>query len=193
MSGNFPDMPCVKKVNKHKRNCRSTGQHPRTKNASRPADKPWIKHSSTAGFVPPSVHIGFRLFLLLEKRSGEGGVRGTLVSRANCSVGVQSFPTPPRRLAVRPDPTCPWYYGFWIRQVITCSNMDLDCLRFGSRGFAPVLVKDTCRVQNPDTQRAGRVGTAQGVQRGGATLGRTRCRHFGGLGSRPFHRPSSAM
>ena len=45
----------------------------------------------------------------------------------------------------------------------------------------------TCRVQNPDTQRAGRVGTAQGGRRGGATLGRTRCRHFGRLGS---HRPS---
>ena len=37
--------------------------------------------------------------------------------------------------------------------------------------------------KNLDTQRAGRVGTAQGGRRGGATLGRTRCRHFGRLGS----------
>ena len=32
-------------------------------------------------------------------------VRGTLVFWANCSVGARSCPTPPRRPAVRPDPT----------------------------------------------------------------------------------------
>ena len=37
------------------------------------------------------------------------GVRGTLFSWANCSVGVPSCPAPPRRPAVRPDPTRPWY------------------------------------------------------------------------------------
>ena len=34
-------------------------------------------------------------------------VCGTLVSWANCSVGVPSCPAPPRRPAVRPDPTRP--------------------------------------------------------------------------------------
>ena len=61
-----------------------------------------------------SVYIGFRFFVLLEKRSGDvssmpWGVRGTLVSWAYCSVGVPSCPAPPRRPAVRPDPTRPWY------------------------------------------------------------------------------------
>ena len=51
----------------------------------------------------------------------------------------------------------------------------------------------TCRVQNPDTQRAGRVGTAQGGRRGGATLGRTRFRHFGRLGSQQPLWPPSAL
>ena len=69
---------------------------------------------STAGFVPPSVYIGLSLFVLLERRSGDvsamlGKVRGRLVSRANSSVGIQSCPTPPRHLAVRPDATRPWY------------------------------------------------------------------------------------
>ena len=73
-----------------------------------------INRWSTAGFVPPSVYIGFRLFVLLERRSGDVSsmpwrVRGTLVSWANSSVGIQSCPTPPRRPAVRSDPTRPWY------------------------------------------------------------------------------------
>ena len=45
--------------------------------------------------------------MLLGRRSGD--VSTTLVSWANRSVGVQSCPTPPRRPAVRPDPTRPWY------------------------------------------------------------------------------------
>ena len=61
-----------------------------------------------------SVYIGFRLFVLLGRRSGDvssmpWGVRGTLVSWAYCSVGVPSCPAPPRRPTVRPDPTRPWY------------------------------------------------------------------------------------
>ena len=55
------------------------------------------------------------------------------------------------------------------------------------------LCKPTCRVQNPDTQRAGRVGTAQGGWRGGAMLGKTKFRHFSRLGSQPRLWPSSAM
>ena len=48
------------------------------------------------------------MFVLLEGRSGDVSmvpwrVRGTLVSWANCSVGVPFCPAPPRRPAVRPD------------------------------------------------------------------------------------------
>ena len=79
---------------------------------------PVINRGSTARqpliLFPHSVCIGFRLFVLLEKRSREvssipWGVRGTLVSWENCSVGVPSCPARPRRSARRPDPIRPWY------------------------------------------------------------------------------------
>ena len=47
---------------------RSTVRQPGTKRAPRPGDKPLINRWSTADFVPPSVYIGFRLFVLLERR-----------------------------------------------------------------------------------------------------------------------------
>ena len=47
---------------------RSTGRQPGRKNASRPSDKPLINRLSTADFVPTSVSIEFRLFVLLEGR-----------------------------------------------------------------------------------------------------------------------------
>ena len=43
---------------------RSIGQQPGTKSGRRPADKPRINRGSTARCVPPSVYIGFRLFVL---------------------------------------------------------------------------------------------------------------------------------
>ena len=54
---------------------------------------------------PRSVYIGFRLFVLLGRRSGDVSsmpwrVRGTLVSPADRSVGIQSCPNPPRRSAL---------------------------------------------------------------------------------------------
>ena len=93
---------------------RSTGQQPGTKSASRPVDELLINRLSTGRCVTPSFEIGFRLFVLLGRRSGELSampwrVRGTLVSWANCFVGVPSCPAPPRRPAARPDPTRPWY------------------------------------------------------------------------------------
>ena len=60
----------MKRVYRDKRR-RSTGQQPERKSASRPADKPRMNHWSTAGFVPPSIYIGFRLFVLLGRRSGD--------------------------------------------------------------------------------------------------------------------------
>ena len=73
--------------------------------------RPWyVRVSDSTG----SVDIGFRLFVLLGRLSGYvssmlWGVRGTLVSWAYCSAGVPSCPALPRRPAVRPDPTRPWY------------------------------------------------------------------------------------
>ena len=54
------------------------------------------------------------MFVLLERHSGDVStmpwrVRGTLFSWANSSAGIQCRPTQPRRPAVRPDPTRPWY------------------------------------------------------------------------------------
>ena len=73
---------------------------------------PRLNRGSTADFVPPSVSIGFRLFVLLERRSSDVSsipwkVQGTCVSWANSSVGTQSCPTPPGRPAGRPDSTRP--------------------------------------------------------------------------------------
>ena len=69
---------------------------------------------STAGSVPTSVYKGFRLFMLLRRRSRDvfsvpWRVRGTLVPSANCSLDVPSCPAPSLRPVVRPGPTCPWY------------------------------------------------------------------------------------
>ena len=80
-----------------------------TKSASCPADKPRINRGSTGDFVPPSVYIGFRLFVLLERRSSDVSSIPwkewwTFVSWANNSVGKQSCPTSTGRSAGRSDP-----------------------------------------------------------------------------------------
>ena len=76
---------------------------------------PVINRLSTAGFVPPSVYIGFRLFVLPGGCSGQlssmpWGARGTVASSAKKPVGVQPCRArsaqPPRRAP--PDPTRPW-------------------------------------------------------------------------------------
>ena len=48
-----------------------TGRQPETKSAFRPADKQRMNRGSTADFVPPPIYIRFRLFVLLERRSGD--------------------------------------------------------------------------------------------------------------------------
>ena len=67
-----------------------------------------------------------------ERRSGDVSsmpwrIRGTFsfVSWANSSVGVPSCPVPPRRPAVRPDPTRPWY----VRVFDSTSFPDMPCVR----------------------------------------------------------------
>ena len=85
------------------------------------AYQPRINRGSTAHFVPPCVYMGFRLFVLLEKRSSDVSsnpsipwkVQRTCVSCANSSVGTQSCPTPPGRPAGRRDPTRLWYVRVW--------------------------------------------------------------------------------
>ena len=67
---------------------------------------PQLNRSTIVGqlriLFPNSVYIGFRLFVLLDGRSCNilkrpWRVKGKLVSWANCSVGVQSWPAPSRR------------------------------------------------------------------------------------------------
>ena len=86
---------------------------PRGRPAGRPdSTRPWyVRVLDSTG----SIYIGFRLFVLLERRSRDvssmhWGVRGTLVSWANCSVDVPSCLAPLRRPAVHFDPTRPWNF-----------------------------------------------------------------------------------
>ena len=104
----FPDMPCMKRDYKDKK---ATAHWSAARNKER-----FSSRGSTAGFVPPSVYIGFRLFVLLGRRGDVSsmlwGVRGRLVSGANSSVGTQSCPTRPRHPALRSVPTRQWYV--WV-------------------------------------------------------------------------------
>ena len=59
-----------KEFTETKRRC-STSQQLGRKSDSRLDDKPLINRDSTAVFVSLSVYIGFCLFVLLEKRSGD--------------------------------------------------------------------------------------------------------------------------
>ena len=124
----FPDMPCMKKVCTEIVTHRYIGQQPGTKSDRRPADKPRINRSSTAGFVLPSVYTGSPLFVLVKKRpSGFSStvwrVRGRVVSWANQSVGVPSCPSPPRPAVppcAAPSRPARGMSGFWNRQVGRC-------------------------------------------------------------------------
>ena len=80
--------------------------------------------SSTAHCFPSSVLIGFRLFVLPKRFSGQlssmpWGARGTGVSWANRPVGVPPCPAPPcpadPHCAAPHRPAC-GMSGFWIRQ-----------------------------------------------------------------------------
>ena len=83
--------------------------------------QPLVNRLSTARLVPPSFYMGFRLFVLLESRSGDtssmlSGVRGKLVSFRGelfCRRPTLPGPNPLPGHAPRPDPNvvCPGF-GF---------------------------------------------------------------------------------
>ena len=109
-------MPCIKKVyGDKKESVHSSAARNKERFSSRgeTAVQPRFNRGSTAGFVPPSVYIGFRLFVFLGRQRDVSSmvwrVRGRLVSWASSSVGIQSCPTPPRHSAVRSVPTRQWY------------------------------------------------------------------------------------
>ena len=86
----------------------------RTKSARGPADKPRMNRLPTAGFVPPSVYIGFPVFVLAKERSGQlcprypGGLEGRLASGPpDPSASRSARPRralPPRHAPRRPGP-----------------------------------------------------------------------------------------
>ena len=69
---------------------------------------PRFNRGSTVGFVPPSVYVGFRLFVLPKSRSRQ---LSSIPSRDVCVLREQTCRArsvkPPRRAP--PDPTRPWY------------------------------------------------------------------------------------
>ena len=120
---------------------RYTGQQPRTKSARGPADKPRMNRGSTAGFVPPSVYMGFCLFVLAKIRSGQLSsipwrARGTVGFWATRPVGVLFCPAPPRPAAppcAAPTRIARGMFGFWIRQVY--HGMVGTCCFAGTRAW----------------------------------------------------------
>ena len=103
---------------------RSTGQQSGKKSASRPADKPVMNSrsgGSTAGFVPPSVYIGFRrcFWRVVQATCLRcfSGYEGGLSSRRPDLLAPS--PARPRLAAMPCAPTRParGMSGFWTRQV----------------------------------------------------------------------------
>ena len=109
---------------------RSLGQQPGARSGRRPADEPRINRLSTTGQLVMvflySVYMGFRLFVLPKRHSGQlfsmpwkpWGAKGTVVSWANRPVGVQSCPA---TLCPAPPCTAPprparGMSASWIRQ-----------------------------------------------------------------------------
>ena len=122
-----------------------------------------INRWSTAGFVPPSVYIRFRLFALPKNRSGQLSsmfrvVRGTVVSWANRPVGVPSCPAlfapSPRRALpfLTPPVVCP-SFGFdkfqWkrIRKVVTLGDGPLKPLTYSSNPVCSCYSAQECQAQ----------------------------------------------
>ena len=120
----LPDMPCMKKVSETKKR-RYSGQQPGTKSGRRPGDKPVIGRGSIGCFDPPSVYIGFPLFVLPKDRSRHclrcpGGQQGQLSpGRTDLSATRPALPRPASPLRRAPTPPRParGMSGFWLKQV----------------------------------------------------------------------------
>ena len=126
-------MPCMKKVHRGQKK----GVGPLFSSQGRRAlAVPLIDRGLTASLplilFPHSIYIGFRLFVLLERRSGDvfsmpWRVRGTFFFLAINSVGTQSYPTPPCCLLGAPTGTARDMSGFGIRQVFSHKSKEFLC------------------------------------------------------------------
>ena len=125
MSGNYKDTKAT-----------VIRQQPGTKKqpSSRGQSGDKINRGSSAGFVPPSVYIGFHLFVLPGTRPGGFSsivwkVKASVASWANRPVGVPSCPSAPR-LAVPPCAATSrpnrGMSGFWVRQIIVLGYVMLE-------------------------------------------------------------------
>ena len=112
-----------------------------------------MNRGSTAGFVPPSVYIGFPLFVLAKGRSGHLSTipwraRRTVGFWATRPVGILFCSAPPRPAAppcAAPTGTARGMFGFWNRQIrsvlIACVNF---CIQENSNTAMLAKRKSRC-------------------------------------------------
>ena len=104
------------------------------------------------------------------------GARGRVFSLPDRPDSVLFYPAP-HPLAAPPcaaptRPACS-VSEFWIRQVQNwLKDIKKNCFHFRKSCTTEHICYSTCRIQNPDISRAGRVGAPGGAaRRGGARLG----------------------
>ena len=149
-------------------------------------------HRRQASLVPSKASKTRRLNTSPEARASETLLRPMEEHKERLTSSLPAFDT--WFIIKTRSPLCSWLLTSGPTLFCLCKRFSCKaCPRLLSNANHLVVPFETCRVQNPDTQRAGRVGTAQGGRRGGATLSRTRCRRFGRLGSQPPLWPSSAL
>ena len=150
-------------------------------------DKPRLNRLSTARCDPPSVYIGFRLFVLPKSPSGQlftmlwrqAGRLSPGRTDQWASSPARPCPAPPhRRAPPRPDPPVV-RPGFWIQLVLNSTLVD---------------TKNGALVESKTRTYHGRVGSGQRTagQRGGAEPGRTGHRRIGSIRGQLSLFPSKA-
>ena len=132
----FADTPCMKRVYKTNRR-RYTGQQPGTKSGRRPGDKTGYRPRVNRGFVPPSVYIGFPLFVLPKDVQDivldalEGNRDGCLLGepiRRRPVLPCPALPRPLRRAPPRPDPPM-IYPDFGLHRFTLHHFSDIPCMK----------------------------------------------------------------